>query len=389
MAKLSLNAQKLIQDGNLSQADVVGSLGPAYDRGEISRGDIQALATRFSDALEGKVDKDLYALLARTGGFATIEPPIRNINKVVDYLSSGRTLSADSAPKEMTKLVQRALIALANRTDKPELMLPAWGADADYGSETQKAVTAFRASVGLPAGDKVDLDTAKKLNEALTATAPPPFVGPGSLLPGAKDVVEAAQFLVEHHADHYGVPDPWFSIDPNHAMGTGEKPGLRGKWKCNLFACQTLVKAGFEPPYYTDQGHGNYPIANELFKWSRGGGKDYSRQYGTKAHFDLIGEANVEQLPPENRKRVLGALLAQAKPGDLIIVDHRGNDGADGGHCRVVIDSSDWNRGEGSILAAQASSQAAEIQNEKMHEFTGEERVWILRPNRPKRNLPS
>lgn len=386
MAALSAPAKNLLADGNFSLQDVT-SLGRLFDQRQVTRRDIEALASRYSDSFGGSVDAQLQQLMRRAGASVRIDPPIRNINLVLLHLQGGGELSESNAPKAMTKQVQRGLMALANRTHQPALGLPSWGADADFGDETKQAIKAFRASVGLPAGATVDLQTAQKLNEALLATTPPPFTGPGTVGPGPKEVVKAAQHLVDRYGENYGVGDAWYSIDPNHAMGTGEKTGLRGRWKCNLFACQTLVQAGFEPPYYGDGGRGNYPIANELYKWSRSstGGANHSRDWGTKPHFDLIGEANVEQMAPENRERYLGLLLSQAEPGDLIIVDHVGSDGADGGHCRVVIDNADWDRGNGHIQCAQASYERGEVQDERISEFTKEERVWILRPNRPQR----
>ncbi len=184
--------------------------------------------------------------------------------------------------------------------------------------------------------------------------------------------------LVEKYGNNYGVPDPWYNLDPNHALPANVPlGGLKGKWKCNLFGGNAMYAAGFEPPYYGNRGSGEYPNANQFFKWS----DQYAAKYGNKVHFDLVGEVQVKGLDDEAKKTQIDAVLAQAMPGDMILVDHLGDDVADGGHTRVVI-SNDWAE-SGTLTAAQASRGDAQIKTHNLYHFTGEETLWILRPNKP------
>ncbi|MEW5851758.1 MAG: hypothetical protein AB2A00_23415 [Myxococcota bacterium] len=202
----------------------------------------------------------------------------------------------------------------------------------------------------------------------------------GSSGANGESVVRAARMLVTERGQNYGVDDPWFNLDPNHALPANVSlGGLKGRWKCNLFACNTVYAAGFEPPYYNNRGRGEYPNANQLFKWS----DKYAGQYGNKTHFKLMGELDPQSLEGEAREKAIRDLLRSAQPGDLIIVDHMGTDVADGGHCRVLL-GGDLGDGSGTLQCAQASFDAAAIKDETVHSFTGEERIWILRPNRPR-----
>lgn len=189
-------------------------------------------------------------------------------------------------------------------------------------------------------------------------------------------VRDAAVRLVETRAENYGVQDPWYNVDPNHALPANVSlGGLRGKWKCNLFAGNTIHAAGFEPPYYGNRGRGEYPNANQLYKWS----DKYAGQYGNKTHFKMVGEMDVKNFQG-NKDEAIARLLEKAQVGDLIIVDHMGDDVADGGHCRVLVGKNP----DGTYEFAQASYDSALVRNESTSRLTGEETIWVLRPNRPR-----
>jgi hypothetical protein len=212
-----------------------------------------------------------------------------------------------------------------------------------------------------------------------TATAASIFLGRETTTTNNEGVRDAAQSLVDNYAENYGVEDAWFNIDENHALPANVRlGGLKGKWKCNLFAGNTLAKAGFEPPYYGNRGRGEYPNANQLYKWS----DKHAGQFGNKTHFEMRGELNVANLEPSERRAKIEELLKTAEPGDLIIVDHMGDDVADGGHCRVVVENNLATGGK--IHNAQASSNSALVREEGIGSFTGEETIWILRANRPR-----
>jgi hypothetical protein len=58
-----------------------------------------------------------------------------------------------------------------------------------------------------------------------------------------------------------------------------------------------------------------------------------------------------------------------------------GTEVADGGHCRVYLGKDE----DGVHRFAQAANSAAEIQREGPDDVMGEEHLWILRPNTPRR----
>lgn len=198
---------------------------------------------------------------------------------------------------------------------------------------------------------------------------------------GLDSMKEAAHTLIEERGNNYGVQQPWFNEDPNHALPANVRlGGLKGRWKCNLFAGNAMHKAGFEPPYYGNRGKGEYPNANQLFKWS----DKHAGKYNNKVHFEMRGELGLKGLSSAEKKAQVAALLATAAPGDMIIVDHMGSDVADGGHCRVVTENNMSADGKGTIKCAQASSDKGRVRDEDVGRFTGEETIWILRPNKPR-----
>ena len=232
-------------------------------------------------------------------------------------------------------------------------------------------------------GDLADVSALRALanagGAARTSSARPTSSGAAT---NPEAMKKAAEDLVATRGQNYGVYQPWYNLDPNHALPTGVPlGGLKGSWKCNLFAGNAMVQAGFEPPYYGNQGKGEYPNANQMYKWS----DKYAARHGNRVHFEHRGEIAVGDFPAgEAREKAIGALLSKAEAGDLVIVDHEGGDVADGGHVRVVVANEMDAEGRGVLKAAQASRGAGEIQEELIGEFTGEERIWILRPNRPR-----
>ncbi len=208
------------------------------------------------------------------------------------------------------------------------------------------------------------------------------MTGTGGTGPTNTDVAKAADDLVSNYAQNYGVDDPWFNLDPKHALPANVRlGGLKGRWKCNLFAGNVMAKAGFEPPYYGNRGSGEYPNANQFFKWS----DKYAGQYGNKEHFKLKAEVlNVDQMSSDEKKTAIMELLKKAEPGDFIFVDHRGADVSDGGHCRVVTENTLDDQGNGAVKCAQASHGQAEVQDEKVFDFTGEEHIWLMKATKPR-----
>ena len=137
-------------------------------------------------------------------------------------------------------------------------------------------------------------------------------------------------------------------------------------WKCNLFGMDSLYAGGAKPATYPG---GSYPIAIEIPNYSK----------GTNPPLTKLGEVWPGKMTPEQAEAQIDALLKVARPGDLIIVNHPGNDTADGGHTRVVTANN--YAINGTVDCAQAGSAAAHVRGETLGSFTGEEAVYLLRPN--------
>lgn len=284
------------------------------------------------------------------------------------------------------RVLQQGLATLAHRGG--DAGLNPGGVDGVWGPKTQAAVKAFQKREGLEANGQVDRSTAVALERALSQGNVSPFdlriggltgVTANSRQPDGGDMVTASQKLVKDYGNYYGVPDPWYNLDPNHALPANvQLGGMKGKWKCNLFGGNALYEAGFEPPYYGNKGRGEYPNANQFFKWS----DKYAEKYGNKVHFKMVGEVEIKGLSEDEKKARIGEVLSQAKPGDMILVDHLGDDVADGGHTRVIIENN-WAE-DGTLTAAQASRSDAQVKSHGLYAFTGEETLWVLRPNRPR-----
>ncbi len=311
-----------------------------------------------------------------------------SLDQAPGLLNGSVELPAAGRQHPSVRVVQSGLATLAHRSGNAELN--PGGVDGQWGPKTRQAVIAFQNQEGLEATGIVDRGTAAALQRSLQAgnrngldlrLQPELAVETRSQggQPTGQNMVEAANMLVDKYGNNYGVPDPWYNLDPNHALPANVSlGGLKGKWKCNLFGGNAMYAAGFEPPYYGNRGRGEYPNANQFFKWS----DKYAAKYGNKVHFDLVGEVQIKGLDEEAKEAKIAAVLAKAQPGDMILVDHLGDDVADGGHTRVVI-TNDWAE-SGTLTAAQASRGDARVKSHSIHHFTGEETLWILRPNQPR-----
>ncbi|MBI1945597.1 MAG: peptidoglycan-binding protein [Deltaproteobacteria bacterium] len=387
MPAISPTAQTLIKDARLSAADVV-TLKAAVQSGQATVQDVEQLAGRFVDALEAGVGDALRKLLADVGSRAKVGAPIANLAAAPGLLNGTVLLPRDKdTRKDYVPLVQKALIALASRTGDASMMMPKFGADGGWGTETEAALKAFQGAKGLTQSGTVDLATAQALDAALRATRIPPIfaggVDPNG--PSLESMKNAADALVTKRPDAYGVDDAWINCDPRHTLPANTPiNGLKGKWKCNLFACNTMAAAGFEPPFYGNRGRGEYPNANQLYKWS----DKHAASNGNAGHvrFELRAEImNADRLSATERELQIKALLAKVEPGDMVIVDHAGPGVADGGHCRVAVTK----HGDGSFDFAQASFSQAEKQTESHVDLMGEEHIWVLRPNKRRAEGPA
>ena len=278
--------------------------------------------------------------------------------------------------------LQGALQMLAQRQGDQALHVPRTGT---WDAATAEAVSAFQRSEGLVADGVVGPRTAAALDKALKRGQPNNvLLGRIGGLPTSAPALDptavgkSAEMLIEKYGGNYGVPDAWYNIDPNHALPANVRlGGMSGKWKCNLFGGNAMRAAGFEPPYYGNRGKGEYPNANQFYKWS----DKYAAEFGNKVHFEMVSELDVEGLDPEARKDKIIEFMKTIQPGDLVMSDHRGDTIADGGHTRVAVSAFDPETM--SFQAAQASSDAGRIKDTTYGAFSGEETIWVLRPNRP------
>jgi peptidoglycan hydrolase-like protein with peptidoglycan-binding domain len=387
MPAISPAVQNLIRDGKLAPSEIP-ALRSAVQSGQAKAADVELLASRFANAFDAGVGSEVQKLLRELGRAPNVDAPVANLGNAPGLLNGSVLLprDKDSRQAELT-LVQKGMMALSLRLGDPSLMLPKYGADGSWGAESELAVRAFQKKFGLAETGVVDMATAQRLDRELRNTRVPPiFAGGVDPNPvGLESMKNAASTLVAKRGASFGVDAAWINCDPRHALPANVSlGGLKGKWKCNLFACNTMAAAGFEPPFYGNRGRGEYPNANQLYKWS----DRYASQNGNAGHvhFELRGELRVVDVAdPAEKERRIKDLLARVEPGDMVIVDHLGNDVADGGHCRVAVAKNN----DGTFGFAQAGFSAAEIRTENHNALMNEEHIWILRPNKRRPEGPA
>ena len=351
-----------------------------------TRGDQPIAETRSTpDSVSTRTHTDAFrradaASLLNANGRA--QASVNNLKQAPGLLNGSVVLPHAGSEHPAVSQVQGALQTLSRRSGQNDLNIPRTGS---WDAATTEAVKAFQKSHGLTVDGVVGPRTAAALDKALKQGQPSSvLVGRLNEMPtdkpdlDPKSVGKAAEMLVEKYGNNYGVPDAWYNIDPNHALPANVSlGGMKGKWKCNLFGGNAMRAAGFEPPYYGNRGKGEYPNANQFFKWS----DKYAEQYGNKSHFKMVSELAVDGLDYETKKEKILEVLKTIQPGDMVMVDHRGSEVADGGHTRVATSAFDPETM--TFEAAQASRNAGLIKTTGYGAFTGEEHIWVLRPNRP------
>ena len=336
-------------------------------------------SARVTDALETFRRADAASLLGN-GGRA--QAKVISLKNAPGLLNGSVVLPRSGSDHAAVGQLQGALQTLARRDGASELNVPRTGT---WDQATADAVKAFQTQQGLSADGVVGPRTAAALEKSLKQGQPSSIlVGRMNDIPikapalDPASVGKAAEMLVDKHGDNYGVQDAWYNIDPNHALPANVSlGGLKGRWKCNLFGGNAMTAAGFEPPYYGNRGKGEYPNANQFFKWS----DKYAEKYGNKSHFKMVSELAVEGMEPEVARAKILEFMKTIEPGDLVMTDHRGGDVSDGGHTRVATTAFDPETM--TFEAAQASSDAGRIKTTGVGAFAGEEHIWVLRPNRP------
>lgn len=378
MPGISPALRKLISDGKLSAAEV-SDVVKAVKGGQASAADLKLLADRFGDLFEAGTGTPLVALAREVGSAVKIAPPVRSLGDDVDaaaVLRGDRTLSASTNSRDPAVLsFQRALNALASRTGHPDWGLLGSGADGAFGAESSRAVAAFQKAHQLPESGAIDRATAVEIERELYTHAPPDVGGvtAGPRKPDGDAIARAALELVRTRAADYGVAPAWKS--PNPDVPGNKKPGVTelgatNRWKCNLFGLDALWAGGGKPPAYAS---GWYPIATEIPGFSK----------GRNPPFIKLGEVWPDKTTPEDTARRVADMMAMARPGDFIMVRHHGGGGgADGGHTRVV--TANHFAQDGGVDCAQAGTNAAHVRAETLGSFTGEEAVYLIRPNQPR-----
>jgi peptidoglycan hydrolase-like protein with peptidoglycan-binding domain len=371
---LSATVRRALSDARLT-AEEVSQLKSAVATGEVKGEELQLLTQRYGDLFQAGAGQALQAI-APPLSRVSISAPMRSLGDsraAAEVLSGARTLAQTSnPPREAVFAFQRGLNAAASRLGKPDWALLGSGTDGVYGKETTTAVSNFQRDNGLPVTGAIDQMTGLKLEALLMTNAPPAVggvLGAGLPVPDGERIAQAARDLVAKRATDYGVQGTWKSPNPNvpNNRVPNETPlGATGRWKCNLFGMDSLYAGGAQTPHY---GGGSYPIAIEIPNFSR----------GPNAPLIKLGEVWPGKTnTPEEAQAKINALMAIARPGDVIIVNHQGSDAADGGHTRVVVANNFATNG--TVDCAQAGSERAHIRAESLSSFSGEEAFYLLRP---------
>jgi hypothetical protein len=403
---VNLALKNLARDGRFSLEDA-RTLQQLVQRGQVSQAEARETLKRYGDVMDPEAGRLLEGFTGgqRSGTMTSLPPEI--LSQTIRHGAQGANVET----------LQRGLQALGMREQNPAFTMPS-GVDGMFGTETRNAVRAFQQAHGITATGTADpatlqaLDRALKGERAQQTPTPPPAPAPsgqaprprrglggaetptppvrpdnvtgptGANAPGTPGaVVAAAESLVNGpNASHYGVHERWINNDPRHAAPANrEINGTADRWKCNLFAGNVMAAAGFEPPYYGNRRTGGeYPNANQLYKWSDA----YAARNGNQARFHMRDEIrDLPNMTPEQREARVNQMLERLQPGDLLIADHVGNEVSDGGHCRVFLGRDE----AGNYRFAQAGRERAEIRSESAANLVGEEHLWILQPNTVRR----
>lgn len=376
MPSLTPATHHLVKDTCFTAADFVQlqARGQRSRRGRLAAlRDAQLLVTRYVDVLDPGIGTWLLELMRRWGSTAAPQSPLSDLTAVPQLLAGQVTLSAANRRHPAVTVVQRAIMALAKRRQIQGYMLPKYGADGDYGDETAAAISTFQSHYAdLATTGIVNQATAQTLDQVLRLTRP---TGAFSATPS--DLVGAAMELCAWpQALNYGVPYPWINNDPFHAVPVDQPfTYLTGRWKCNLFGGNVLRKGGYEPPFYGNRSGGEYPNANQWYKWS----DRYASAHGNRTHFQLVAQLQPDRIDDYDATlSALNQMLQQVQPGDFLMQDHPGPAVADGGHTRVAV-TNNYDL-DGTVAFAQAQYDRATVQDEAAADLLPAENLWLLRP---------
>lgn len=324
-------------------------------------------------------------------------------------LRDGQQPLQRGAQGSLVRLCQRGLQALAARSTAGApgaLALPRWGADGGFGEETEVAILAFRAwrGVGRSEDRCFDAELARLVVRDLGGLQVPQLFPPQQVYSPAADarqrIVEIARGICEATADAPFVmvlDNRRYSYEAQHfgrtthatASGRLRAPGgisygLRADtedyWKCNIFGGVVLSLARLPVPVHQLSGSSvrHYPRAER-----------FGPALAKKRHWTLV--RHLDHRDPEDpwssveigpaQQTEIRELLGEVLPGDLLLVDHPGEPGDDGGHIRVCVAAAQRNDGDVAPLFAQARQQRAVLQRDglSLMQDRGELQYWLLR----------
>ncbi len=194
-------------------------------------------------------------------------------------------------------------------------------------------------------------------------------------------IVEGAYLLIDQYSANYKESGAWWNLDPDHPLPTEVSlGGMAGQSKCNLFALQTVVLGGFEPPRYGNGSTGEYANANQMWKW----GDSAAVTFGNPVRFETVAEAPLDGASRKAKLQRIRDVLLQAQPGDLVLDDHgpkaNGERVVNRGHARVVVNNPLMQGGDVIEIAHATDMRGAVVEREAMSEFAREHHIWVLRP---------
>src|SRR5687767_14338254 len=126
-----------VSDGRMTRDELLSVLDAGTDASGAATEELKKILPKFVDALEPEAAEELRLRENVLGvGFAP-PPDLRNAPALKKVWSEEIVLSATANNKHPgVELVQRALMRIAVRENAPDMALPKFGADGDFGSET-------------------------------------------------------------------------------------------------------------------------------------------------------------------------------------------------------------------------------------------------------------
>jgi peptidoglycan hydrolase-like protein with peptidoglycan-binding domain len=172
MSALKNILNSAILDARLSPTELDQMLQNGTTSSGTATPELQKLLKAYRDLLEPEAH-ELLREQAQVLGI-TVDPPGELMNDAsVKAIFTGQKLVSQThnSKDPAVLLIQRALMRIAMMEGRPDLTLPKFGVDGDFGAETTAAVKAFQASYGIKADGIVGKDTIAGLDLCLKGRA--------------------------------------------------------------------------------------------------------------------------------------------------------------------------------------------------------------------------